>query len=337
MKRFYIIILFVISLMLISAACEEDDGHPITPPVTEDIKWRLVDSTNRMYYEDVFFVDEYYGWAVGMRTSTMYAHSIAYTNDGGWHWDYYYYHPDFNAYSMNSVFFIDRNEGWVCGTSGIILHTTDGGRTWAQQQTNVSSNLQKITFKDNLNGRAVGDNSTMLFTNNGGASWSTIGLSSMTQTHLKDVAFSYYKVVAIGWYSKPQFFLADDGVNFYEYQINTYTSPGLMCNSLAHIDHQNIWVAGQYGFIGKTEDEGHTWISQNSGVTEALYDIFFLDKNYGWAVGRKSTLLNTNNGGSTWSKTQFDREFNFNSVFFIDNEHGWVVADHHIYKYSDEY
>jgi photosystem II stability/assembly factor-like uncharacterized protein len=32
---------------------------------------------------------------------------------------------------LQSVFFTDNNNGWAVGNGGIILHTADGGDTWA--------------------------------------------------------------------------------------------------------------------------------------------------------------------------------------------------------------
>ncbi|MEZ5435314.1 MAG: hypothetical protein R3E67_01440 [Pseudomonadales bacterium] len=34
---------------------------------------------------------------------------------------------------MNAVFFISASEGWAVGHDGLVLHTTDGGKTWAIQ------------------------------------------------------------------------------------------------------------------------------------------------------------------------------------------------------------
>jgi photosystem II stability/assembly factor-like uncharacterized protein len=31
---------------------------------------------------------------------------------------------------LRGVYFRDKNDGWVVGGYGLILHTTDGGTTW---------------------------------------------------------------------------------------------------------------------------------------------------------------------------------------------------------------
>ncbi len=335
MKSIYTLLLVALSIMFIAAACEEEDNHPDFPEPVEEVKWRLADSTQRMYINDFMFVDEQYGWAVGMRTGSYYANGILYTRDGGWHWDDYAYPPDFNYSSMTSLFFVDRNTGWVCGTQGVILHTKDGGATWTQQNSNTTENLNSIVFKDSQRGRAVGSNSTVLVTLDGGNTWNKSGMNKASV--LLEIDYQYNKAIALGWNGYPQFFIADDGVNFTEYTINTNSSPGLMVEAFSWIDHTAIWVTGQGGLIAKTEDEGHTWIVQEAFDYPQLYDIFFLDKTYGWAVGREGTILKTENGGNTWIDESLDENINFKAVQFLKKDLGWALSDFKMYRYSERY
>ena len=107
MKTVLFLSFLTLSLLLISASCE--DEHPDYPIPEREVKWRVADSTTKMYFEQVFFVDQNFGWAVGMRSGTWWANSIAYTRNGGWYWDYYGYPPEFNPADMKSVFFINKD------------------------------------------------------------------------------------------------------------------------------------------------------------------------------------------------------------------------------------
>ncbi len=42
------------------------------------------------------------------------------------------------------------------------------------------------------------------------------------------------------------------------------------------------------------------WVLQNSGTTQNLYDVNFINNTYGWAVGDFGTILKTTNGGLNW-------------------------------------
>ncbi|HIO07042.1 TPA: hypothetical protein EYN09_09015 [Candidatus Poribacteria bacterium] len=41
--------------------------------------------------------------------------------------------------SMQPMYFIDQNYGWIGAEQGKILHTTDGGLTWGLQETSATN------------------------------------------------------------------------------------------------------------------------------------------------------------------------------------------------------
>lgn len=47
-----------------------------------------------------------------------------------------------------SVSFPSKNEGWACGRWGTILHSSDGGETWAPQQSGTDYTLSSTSFVD---------------------------------------------------------------------------------------------------------------------------------------------------------------------------------------------
>jgi photosystem II stability/assembly factor-like uncharacterized protein len=73
--------------------------------------------------------------------------------------------------NLNAVSFIDENHDWTVGDSGVVLKTNDGGETWVQQTTVISSSLFDVCFIDGNHGWAVGDYKTILKTDDGGITW----------------------------------------------------------------------------------------------------------------------------------------------------------------------
>jgi len=68
-----------------------------------------------------------------------------------------------------------------------------------------------------------------------------------------------------------------------------------------------------------------TWSKQESGTTEILFSVHFVDPNIGWAVGDRNTILKTTDGGNTWLKQDSGFSSNvFPSVHFINSNIGWV-------------
>ncbi|GEM_PF-2990381 len=57
------------------------------------------------------------------------------------HWEWVNPLPCNNV--VRDIFMADSQNGIICGNSGIILKTTDGGITWHQKYSGVSNDLYK--------------------------------------------------------------------------------------------------------------------------------------------------------------------------------------------------
>jgi len=67
--------------------------------------------------------------------------------------------------------FATKDEAWVAGEFGVILHSTDGGLTWQQQRSGVETTLFGIHALDSQHAWAVGLEAVLLSTTDGGAQW----------------------------------------------------------------------------------------------------------------------------------------------------------------------
>ncbi|MFX5476842.1 YCF48-related protein, partial [Acinetobacter baumannii] len=74
--------------------------------------------------------------------------------------------------------FAGTEQGWAAGHGGVILHTADGGKTWALQRsdTSVDQPLFSIWFANANEGWAAGLWSLLLQTRDGGKSWQQVKL-----------------------------------------------------------------------------------------------------------------------------------------------------------------
>jgi len=114
-------------------------------------------------------------------------------------------------------------------------------------------------------------------------------------------------------------------------KLNSPTS--LKIQKLFCIDSLNCWAAGDSGLIIHTSNGGTNWTVQNSGVSELIQDIFFMNNNLGYAVSARfdsifgSYVLKTTNGGSNWTKELFGIENKFfHAIYFLDSLNGWVAG-----------
>ncbi|MBX7041559.1 MAG: T9SS type A sorting domain-containing protein [Ignavibacteria bacterium] len=74
------------------------------------------------------------------------------------------------ANHLNSVFFINNNTGYVCGTSGTILKTTNAGDNWFQLPSGTTNELTDISCRNDSVLFICGHN-VLLRSENSGANW----------------------------------------------------------------------------------------------------------------------------------------------------------------------
>lgn len=103
-------------------------------------------------------------------------------------------------------------------------------------------------------------------------------------------------------------------------------------NTVYFLDSKRGWVAGDAGFLSRTDDGGHTWERQVVGTTDAINDIYFRDKEAGFLLAGNAIFV-THDSGSRWSEARrfLPREFDgatveLYSVRFTSKKRGWVVG-----------
>jgi photosystem II stability/assembly factor-like uncharacterized protein len=207
---------------------------------------------------------------------------------------------------LRNVFILpDANTLWVIGKGGMIIHSTNGGRTWEQQhltrasgpqeqpQQQIPMDLRGVYFINHQEGWVVGAHGAIFHTANGGHTW-TPQLSGEVQD-LQNVQF-----------------LADG---------------------------RQGWAVGGSGTILHTTDGGATWVRQPSKIQALLRTLYFLaDGRQGWVGGGSGTVIHTSDGGETWSSPLSIHQVNyFSSIQFLaDGRQGWVVGDDGTILYSPD-
>jgi photosystem II stability/assembly factor-like uncharacterized protein len=146
------------------------------------------------------FVDENHGWAVGSHSLiglvggaaekiVLYREkkgSVIHTADGGKTWEVQDPGNPKDVYLLG-LCFLDPKKGWVVGERGAAYATTDGGRKWKKQKTEVKASLYAADFFDGKRGLLVGARGTLLVTTDGGRRWRAVKLD--LKADLLDVAF----------------------------------------------------------------------------------------------------------------------------------------------------
>jgi hypothetical protein len=70
---------------------------------------------------------------------------------------------------LSKLYFIDQNNGWICGSNGTLLNTQDGGDTWVSLPPITTSTIRDVFFTNEELGWVCGHVGLILHTDNGGA------------------------------------------------------------------------------------------------------------------------------------------------------------------------
>lgn len=148
--------------------------------------WRARDFMMQGHLDSVAFTSRSRGYAVGDNWDST-ATVFATTTDGGrsWDWDSVDGGP-----GLESVVFSDARHGWAVGEGATILATTNSGRSWGEQEWEMSGfimTLRSVHFIDDRHGWVVGDDGLIVVTGNGGRTWSLQPADS--EASLRAVAF----------------------------------------------------------------------------------------------------------------------------------------------------
>ncbi len=195
---------------------------------------------------------------------------------------------------ISSIHFINATQGLACGASGLILKTSDGGKTWNRKTTGVNDSLKAVFQVSTLTAFATGNN--YLASNDGGNSWETI--SFPTNSCMNAICFADqnngYACGAFG-----SIVITTDGGKTWRQKISG-TSNEL--NGICFIDKFVGFCVGQNTIL-KTSDGGESW-NKELEANGPLYAISFKDKYTGLAFGGTGSyalLYGTSDAGNTWN------------------------------------
>jgi photosystem II stability/assembly factor-like uncharacterized protein len=243
--------------------------------------------------------------------------AVVHSSDGV-HWEELS-SPQRWSQTLNDVSFPDADHGWVVGaTNGtdsrpLVLHTADGGDTWTQQASPLSSELMAVDFVDDANGWAVTDSASptghaLQHTSDGGATWSLQrprrGIRGLWDVDFLDPQH--------GW-------------------VTGQYDPGTMVSGLVP------------GAVFRTTDGGASWRTYPLPKNTLLSQLQFLDERTGWAIAEKSSdhsfstsVVRTSDAGASWTKLAGFDGSSPTRVHFLDPQTGWAAfAGQGVYRTTD--
>ncbi|MEO8665329.1 MAG: YCF48-related protein, partial [Ignavibacteria bacterium] len=200
--------------------------------------------------------------------------------------------------TVRSIYFIDDNNGFVCGDGGIVYKTVNGGIDWTPANTGITAvDLNSISFLDWQTGIVVGKNGSVFVTVNGGTSWTPEAVG--TTRNLLKVKYFGDGIALTGEYGtlyvKPNGSLWSSVNTRIMTDVTGVTGTGI----------NDVHVCGGGGFIRNNKNnDARFYTFEANPMIANLVDIFYYDSNTGFAVSSmNNAIIKTTDAGQTWLLT----------------------------------
>ena len=269
----------------------------------------------------LFLQDDGTAWAVGFVLSQEHLGILYKSPDMGQTWKSVF-NKDNSRFA--DIIFTDDAHGCLVGDTGLVMLTSDTGKTWFKVPTNPGDSigsLWSVCFANSDTGWAVGTGGTVIRTIDAGQTW-TLQASGTTHS-LADIAVQDSRNVWTVGNHGNLLKTVDAGETWIEVDIQIITDLW----SVAFSDASNGWIVGDRGLMLKTEDGGATWENRISGTPHKLVDIYFFDSMLGWTVGTSGTVMHTSDGGTTWLPQFTGIKSDLKTVMFYNTSTGLAVGN----------
>lgn len=212
---------------------------------------------------------------------------------------------------LESLTFLNTKSGWVCGRRGAILHTRNGGETWATQSwEDPKAIFFDIEMLDKDTGIAVGMRPTSenkrasiaVKTVDGGKSWDLLEPMGMAYSEIRYIKPNHKLLfMALGKLN-----ISDDGIRNW----NSYsTIEGPPARTFDILGTTGI-LGGLGGNLGYSNDSGKTWFKLEAQNSENhLISSVLLNPNEGYMGGSNGYMIATSNGGRIWNQEPLPTTF----------------------------
>ncbi len=239
--------------------------------------------------------------------------------------------------ALFGVYMDSPQTGWVVGRRGVILNTTNGGKSWIVQSSGVRSDLRMLLFLDLRVGWAVGDAGVILSSTSNGALWNR--RLSDTEAGLRSVYFlpngpkDGYVVGENG-----TILISHDSGHTWESKPSGVTT---RLNDVFFLDAATGWAVGDGGVIVTTVDRGGHWTPVSSPTPVNLNSVLFTSTD-GWIVGDGGTVLHSpavpgDRLGTTWTAQTLEAGRLFDIYFLPKSATGWILGEKSVlFKTTDK-
>ena len=257
--------------------------------------------------------------------------ALAGVTDPSGHWTWQQTEPEGN--DLTAVFARSDSDIWAVGRSGSIIHSTDGGGTWASVPSSTDYDLADISFRGET-GWIAGDVGDVLRTTDGGATW-TQGSLGLTGSFTKLSFVSDQLGWASSAWDNGLYRTTDGGLGWKRvYPPGTQEWQFWMWADMSSVDFSDAdhgWaVGGEDDWFGETlhtTNGGASWVAVTPDGDPYLSDIAALGNNVAVACGDGGVIVRTTDSGLDWTRVRSDGNPRLSALCFVGSEVGWAVGE----------
>jgi len=213
---------------------------------------------------------------------------------------------------LNAVYFVDAKRGWAVGEDAVILHTTDGGRSWQKQfdarDAEMKGPLLDVYFKNASEGYAVGVFNKLYRTTDGGKHWEAWQehADNLDEWHFFAMTTTTSDTLYITSEAGLLFRSNDGGESFVPMQTaHDGSFHGILAKRGAD-GLDRLILSGVGGKLFTSVDGGESWVELNSQTEAGLSGGSWLSDGSALVVGGDGILLHIAADLASVSKTQRD-------------------------------
>ena len=203
--------------------------------------------------------------------------------------------------TLTAVFFSDAKTGWAAGHDGVVLATQDAGQTWEKRfDGNQANALMLAEAKSNINALRSDDAAKQAAAENAQADVEA-GAKFGPSRPLLGVWFrNNSEGFVVGAFGQI-FHTTDAGKNWESLASRLNNPDGLHYNAISATPGGALVIGGEGGRIYRSENNGITWQTIDTGYTGQLYGVIGLSQ-----AGKQERLL----------------AFGFGGHVLLESEHG---------------
>jgi photosystem II stability/assembly factor-like uncharacterized protein len=322
------------------------DSSTIIATVDGGKTWiRMIEPDDSVEFRHVQFLNREIGFVGGNKIQKLSTYSarrvivLLRTTNGGLNWETcdFTFAPDFRYQTMQ---FLDSDNGWVginnfyqasVASQGILLKTTDGGKSWSFLQEINSLWIGAVAFFNTEQGYSFWapfydnyDDTDVYATQDGGKTWTRAGRIEL-QTVVQAKCLSPDMLWARGWnLSRSQ----DGGKTWKTWRWSNPVIGGqkrFFAGDFEVLNSNNVWLVGNAQYTGadvegvllRTSNAGEDWWPELQVPNLSFGALSVVSEEEAWIAGRNGLIIHLKNDvtGLGEEAEAFPRTFEVNQNY----------------------